>query len=113
MDAPPPRYIGTRHEFSDELHIKWEVLLDVIRFPVARETACHTEGPLPGHRQAGKRLISLHKYNWHVCFYCRFADLLPPPLCFTIRINQVPWADLRYLFGEIMYGGHIVNDFDR
>jgi len=26
---------------------------------------------------------------------------------------QVPWADLRYLFGEIMYGGHIVNDLDR
>jgi dynein heavy chain len=26
---------------------------------------------------------------------------------------KVPWADLRYLFGEIMYGGHIVNDFDR
>jgi dynein heavy chain len=26
---------------------------------------------------------------------------------------KVPWADLRYLFGEIMYGGHIVNAFDR
>jgi dynein heavy chain len=26
---------------------------------------------------------------------------------------KVPWADLRYLFGEIMYGGHIINDFDR
>ena len=26
---------------------------------------------------------------------------------------KVPWADLRYLFGEIMYGGHIVNDADR
>merc|ERR1711898_14832 len=26
---------------------------------------------------------------------------------------KVPWPDLRYLFGEIMYGGHIVNDFDR
>ncbi|RHY34017.1 hypothetical protein DYB32_001198 [Aphanomyces invadans] len=26
---------------------------------------------------------------------------------------RVPWQDLRYLFGEIMYGGHIVNDFDR
>ena len=26
---------------------------------------------------------------------------------------KVPWADLRYLFGEIMYGGHIVNDLDR
>ena len=27
--------------------------------------------------------------------------------------SRIPWADLRYLFGEIMYGGHIVNDFDR
>jgi len=26
---------------------------------------------------------------------------------------KVPWQDLRYLFGEIMYGGHIVNSFDR
>jgi dynein heavy chain len=26
---------------------------------------------------------------------------------------KVPWQDLRYLFGEIMYGGHIVNDLDR
>ncbi|KAM4689042.1 dynein axonemal heavy chain 11 [Discoglossus pictus] len=27
--------------------------------------------------------------------------------------NKVPWADLRYLFGEIMYGGHITDDWDR
>uniref|UniRef100_A0A1I8PDY1 Dynein beta chain, ciliary n=1 Tax=Stomoxys calcitrans TaxID=35570 RepID=A0A1I8PDY1_STOCA len=27
--------------------------------------------------------------------------------------NQVPWEDLRYLFGEIMYGGHITDDRDR
>ena len=26
---------------------------------------------------------------------------------------KVPWADIRYLFGEIMYGGHIINDEDR
>jgi Dynein heavy chain AAA lid domain len=25
----------------------------------------------------------------------------------------VPWDDLVYIFGEIMYGGHIVEDWDR
>jgi len=27
--------------------------------------------------------------------------------------GKIPWDDLRYLFGEIMYGGHIVDDRDR
>ena len=26
---------------------------------------------------------------------------------------KIPWDDLRYIFGEIMYGGHITDDFDR
>jgi len=29
------------------------------------------------------------------------------------NIAGPPWQDLRYIFGEIIYGGHIVNDFDR
>ena len=27
--------------------------------------------------------------------------------------SKVPWTDLRYLFGDIMYGGHITDDWDR
>merc|ERR1719160_2091365 len=26
---------------------------------------------------------------------------------------KIPWEDLKYIFGEIMYGGHIVDDWDR
>merc|ERR1711871_32633 len=27
--------------------------------------------------------------------------------------SKVPWNDLRYLIGEVMYGGHVFNDWDR
>jgi len=27
--------------------------------------------------------------------------------------GKIPWEDLRYIFGEIMYGGHVVDDWDR
>jgi len=27
--------------------------------------------------------------------------------------GKIPWDDLTYIFGEIMYGGHIVDDWDR
>jgi len=32
---------------------------------------------------------------------------------FEGSIGRIPWADLTYIFGDIMYGGHIVDDWDR
>merc|ERR1711871_478223 len=46
------------------------------------------------------------------------ADLRDSAVCLANYMEanaggKIPWADLRYIFGEIMYGGHIINDFDR
>ncbi|CAF1652941.1 unnamed protein product, partial [Didymodactylos carnosus] len=38
------------------------------------------------------------------------ADVLRNYLEANIKI---PWEDIRYIFGEIMYGGHITDDWDR
>ena len=27
--------------------------------------------------------------------------------------SNVPWHDIKYIIGEIMYGGHVVEDWDR
>jgi dynein heavy chain len=29
------------------------------------------------------------------------------------KYEVVPWDDLKYIFAEIMYGGHITDDWDR
>ena len=46
------------------------------------------------------------------------GDLRDSTVCLTNYMDSAsnagtPWDDLKYIFGEIIYGGHIVNDFDR
>jgi dynein heavy chain len=55
-------------------------------------------------------------YNMQYPF--SLGDLKDSSVCLSNYMEanaggKIPWADLRYIFGEIMYGGHIVNDFDR
>ncbi|XP_053409478.1 dynein axonemal heavy chain 11 [Nycticebus coucang] len=54
--------------------------------------------------------------GWSRSYPFNLGDLT---ICANILYNyleanlKVPWEDLRYLFGEIMYGGHITDDWDR
>ncbi|XP_022817840.1 dynein beta chain, ciliary-like [Spodoptera litura] len=54
--------------------------------------------------------------GWNRVYPFNFGDLT---ICVYVLFNyleanpRVPWEDLRYLFGEIMYGGHITDDWDR
>ncbi|XP_071446269.1 dynein beta chain, ciliary-like [Hetaerina americana] len=54
--------------------------------------------------------------GWNRSYPFNIGDLT---ICVNVLFNylescsKVPWEDLRYLFGEIMYGGHITDDWDR
>ncbi|KAG7187946.1 hypothetical protein KM043_013908 [Ampulex compressa] len=54
--------------------------------------------------------------GWNRSYPFNVGDLT---ICAAVLLNylenstKVPWEELRYLFGEIMYGGHIVDDWDR
>ncbi|CAL8089314.1 unnamed protein product [Calicophoron daubneyi] len=54
--------------------------------------------------------------GWNRTYPFNVGDL---SICLDVLYNyleansKVPWEDLRYLFGEIMYGGHITDDWDR
>nr|XP_033200758.1 dynein beta chain, ciliary-like isoform X1 [Bombus vancouverensis nearcticus] len=54
--------------------------------------------------------------GWNRSYPFNFGDLtISVSVLFNYLENsiKVPWEDLRYLFGEIMYGGHITDDWDR
>ena len=54
--------------------------------------------------------------GWNRVYPFNFGDLTS---CAQVAMNyletntKVPWDDLRYIFGEIMYGGHVTDHFDR
>ncbi|MED6251879.1 Dynein heavy chain 11, axonemal, partial [Ataeniobius toweri] len=54
-----------------------------------------------------------HNYPFSTADLTISAHVLYNYLEANSKSMQVPWADLRYLFGEIMYGGHITDVWDR
>jgi len=54
--------------------------------------------------------------GWNVMYAFNLGDLTGSGLVAVNYLEantKIPWADLRYITGEILYGGHITNNFDR
>ncbi|XP_054847065.1 dynein axonemal heavy chain 11 [Eublepharis macularius] len=70
---------------------------------------CYFHTCVGGRRKFGPQ-------GWNRRYPFNVGDLT---ICVNVLYNyletntKVPWEDLRYLFGEIMYGGHITDDWDR
>lgn len=72
---------------------------------------CHFHSILMERKQFGPMGFNM-KYPFSI------GDLRDSATCLQNYMDnsgggKIPWQDLKYIFGEIMYGGHIVNDFDR
>ena len=74
---------------------------------------CFFHSLMLGRRRFGSQGWS-RAYGFNVGDLKICADVLESYLNVAVEAGTgVPWADLRYLFGEIMYGGHITDFFDR
>lgn len=56
--------------------------------------------------------------GWNMIYPFSIGDLRDSyfVLCKNVESNvsgKLPWADLKFIIGEIMYGGHIVDNWDR
>ncbi|CAK1584360.1 unnamed protein product [Parnassius mnemosyne] len=57
------------------------------------------------------------KIGWNISYDFSESDFV---VCMQIlqcylerSADAIPWATLKYLFGEVMYGGRVIDDFDR
>jgi len=57
--------------------------------------------------------------GWNMMYPFSVGDLRDSGIVLTNYMEsnaasgKIPWDDLKYIFGEIMYGGHIVDNWDR
>jgi len=63
--------------------------------------------------------IKFGSKGWNAVYPFNTGDLMNSATVLANYIDtgiggeKIPWADLRYIFGEILYGGHITDDHDR
>eukprot|EP00968_Pinguiococcus_pyrenoidosus_P017451 scaffold1741_cov262-Pinguiococcus_pyrenoidosus.AAC.4 len=85
-----------------------------VEFQTCLFTMCWFHAIVVGRHRFGQKGWS-RKYSFNMGDLTICADVLENYLSKSSGAmdNAVPWSDLRYIFGEIMYGGHITDFWDR
>lgn len=109
-NEPPTGMQANLHKALDNFSEETlEMCSKVIEFKSILFSLCYFHAVVAERRKFGPQ-------GWNRVYPFNFGDL-------TISVHvlynyleansNVPWEDLRFLFGEIMYGGHLTDDFDR
>ena len=96
-------YASFNQEFIDKCDKKPN------EFKACLFTLCYFHSLVIGRKKFGSQGWS-RVYNFNDGDLTICADVLHNYLS---KYDVVPWDDLKYIFGEIMYGGHITDDWDR
>ena len=80
-----------------------------VEFKACLFTICFFHSLILGRRKFGQQGWS-RKYSFNVGDLSVCANVCQSYLGAS---NEIPWDDMRYIFGEIMYGGHITDPWDR
>ena len=80
-----------------------------MEFKSALFALCFFHSLVLGRRKFGQQGWS-RKYSFNTGDLTICADIASS---YIGSHSQVPWEDMRYIFGEIMYGGHITDFWDR
>ncbi|XP_049855418.1 dynein beta chain, ciliary-like [Schistocerca gregaria] len=109
-NEPPTGMLANLHKALDNFSQETlEMSTKEAEFKAILFSLCYFHAVIAERRKFGPQ-------GWNRIYPFNVGDL-------TISVNvlynylensaKVPWEDLRYLFGEIMYGGHITDDWDR
>ena len=109
-NEPPTGMMANIHKALDNFNQEsLETCSKELEFKAVLFSLCYFHAVVAERRKFGTQ-------GWNRSYPFNTGDL-------TISVNvlmnyleantKVPWEDLRYLFGEIMYGGHITDDWDR
>jgi len=94
------------NNFSDAT---WENSSKANEFKVTLFSLCFFHSVVLERRKFGPQ-------GWNIPYPFNTGDLLISVAVLNNYLEnqqKIPWVDLRYIFGEIMYGGHISDDWDR
>jgi len=110
-EAPTDLKSNIRRAFSkfDESHFEKSKSHKHPEFKALLFGLCMFHSLILGRRKFGSQGWS-RKYNFNDGDLTICGDILHNYLA---GYDLVPYADLQYLYGEIMYGGHITDDWDR
>lgn len=109
-NEPPSGMMANLHKALDNFSQKTlEMCTKETEFKAILFSLCYFHAVVAERRKFGPQ-------GWNRVYPFNVGDLT---VCVYVLQNyleanvRVPWEDLRYLFGEIMYGGHITDDWDR